>query len=163
MPHSPRSEQSEQTHTSVASALLSLAREDKGRSNTARLRDVFAEVQSALEAGVRRQTVLETLNSRGFKLTLKGFESALYRLRKQSRGASTLQDSTGEAAPTLPPRQPAPSPPHGAAFGACESAAGQANDAVREALTNQQSREEKFSRYSGSSPLSTRLGQKKEL
>lgn len=139
----------------MASALLSLATDGKGRSNTARLRDVFAEVQAALEAGVRRQTILETLNAEGFKLSLKGFESALYRIRKQNREFASPQKSPGAEAP----------PPHPSSQGDLEvagSTAGLANDAVRDALTNQQSREEKFSRYSNSSTLSTRLGQKKE-
>jgi len=158
MTHSPWPKESERGPSSAASALRSLATDGRGRSNTARLRDVFAEVQAALEAGVRRRTILETLNAEGFKLSLKGFESALYRIRKQNRefAAYPQKSPAAEALTSLPhpvgesDRQVARSTP------------GLANNAVREALTNQQSREEKFSRYSNSKTLSTRLGQKKE-
>lgn len=162
MPQTPGPTESEQRANRVASALFALAREDKGRSNTARLRDVFEDVQAALTAGVKRGIVLETLNGHGFNMTLKGFESALYRIRKQKRGETgPLTLATQAAASTsLPPPQNvlADSP---VASGADESS--QANHALREVMTNPNSREEKFSRYSNSSTLSTRLGQKKEF
>lgn len=75
--------------TSVAEALRTLA-DSKSRSETSRLREVFAEVEAALSAGVSRSAILETLHEQDFKMTAKSFESALYRLRKQ-RNAGQLE------------------------------------------------------------------------
>lgn len=148
--------------SSVAGALRALARDDKGRSDTARLRDVFEEVEAALSAGVKRQAILDALNGQGFRMTLKSLESALYRIRKQ-RGKETRVQPTPAA--QTPPTLPVASQPQGTFTSdpvAREAAADTATEAVRDALTNQQSREEKFSRYSTSTTLSKRLGQKKE-
>jgi len=76
---------------SVAEALRTLATSDKSRSETARLRDVFGEVEDALKAGVSRAAILETLHAQGFTMTPKSFESALYRLRKQTQSAPTTK------------------------------------------------------------------------
>ena len=67
----------------VTEVLRSLATGDKNRSETARLRDVFDDVENALQAGVVRTAILEALNAQGFTMTLKSFESALYRIRKE--------------------------------------------------------------------------------
>jgi hypothetical protein len=66
----------------VANALRALAADDKKRTETARLRDVFPDIEAAFEAGVSRADILQTLHDQGFKMTMKSFESALYRLRK---------------------------------------------------------------------------------
>ncbi|MCG9027359.1 hypothetical protein [Laribacter hongkongensis] len=71
------------TKDSVTDALRALATGDKSRSETARLRDIVDEVEAALAAGVSRAAVLEVLNTQGFTMTLKSFESALYRIRKK--------------------------------------------------------------------------------
>lgn len=84
---------------SVADVLRALATGDKARSETARLRDVFDEVEAALSAGVSRAAVLDALHDQGFTMTLKSFESALYRIRKQ-------REKTGQR-PT-PSNQPEP-------------------------------------------------------
>lgn len=102
------------TKTSVADVLRELAKGDKSRSETARLRDVIDEVEAALAAGVSRSAVLDALHGQGFTMTLKSFESALYRIRKQ-RGQGTAgipaapvpaplgHDQTpGETAPAAP-------------------------------------------------------------
>ncbi|MEQ7770327.1 hypothetical protein [Xanthomonas hortorum] len=67
----------------MADVLRELAKGDKSRSETARLRDVIDEVEAAITAGVSRSAVLEALHGQGFTMTLKSFESALYRIRKQ--------------------------------------------------------------------------------
>jgi|GEM_PF-2084650 len=92
---------------SVVDALRTLATSDKSRSETARLRDVFDEVEGALKAGVSRAAILETLHEQGFTMTPKSFESALYRLRRKKGGLHnpTLAGS-GE-----PVRAPAPKSP----------------------------------------------------
>lgn len=84
---------------SVADVLRALATGDKARSETARLRDVFDEVEAALSAGVSRAAVLDALHDQGFTMTLKSFESALYRIRKQ-------REKTGQR--STPSNQPEP-------------------------------------------------------
>lgn len=78
------------TKNSVADVLRELAKGDKSRSETARLIDVTDEVEAALAAGVSRSAVLNALHGQGFTMTLKSFESALYRIRKQ-RGQGTAE------------------------------------------------------------------------
>ncbi len=89
----------------VAEVLLAMAKGDKNRSETARLRDVFAEIEAALNAGVRRAAILEALHGQGFTMTLKSFESALYRIRKQEAktGSPSL---TAPVVPSAPPVSP---------------------------------------------------------
>jgi hypothetical protein len=69
--------------TSIADALRALATDDTARSETARLRDIFDDIEATLSAGVSRAAVLKTLHAQGFTMTAKSFESALYRIRKQ--------------------------------------------------------------------------------
>lgn len=66
----------------VGKAIRALVKSD-AKSETARLRDVLGDVEKALASGVSRGAILETLHTKGFTLSLKGFESALYRLRKE--------------------------------------------------------------------------------
>lgn len=81
---------------SVVDALRALAAGEKSRSETARLRDVFNDVEAALSAGVSRAAILETLHSQGFTMTLKSFESAIYRIRKQrEKKGGGLHNTTG--------------------------------------------------------------------
>lgn len=68
----------------VSEALLSLAN-SSNRSDTARLRDVFDAVESALGAGVSRAAVLAELQKQGLAMTPKSFEGAVYRIRKERR------------------------------------------------------------------------------
>jgi hypothetical protein len=68
---------------SLRDSLVTLASGTQHRSETARLHDVFDEVEAALQAGVRRKAILETLHANGFTMTLRSFESALARLRKR--------------------------------------------------------------------------------
>lgn len=99
----------------VAKSLEELSKSDKNRSDTARLRDIFENVEAAMSAGVSRTAILEILHANGFKLTLASFGSALYRIRhrreknkslapRPSRGAvkkqagAALPDSSGNAA-----------------------------------------------------------------
>ncbi len=58
----------------------------KGRSEAARLRDIFSDVEDALKAGASREAVYETLQRCcGFTMNFKSFIKALYRIRKQRR------------------------------------------------------------------------------
>lgn len=70
------------TQSSLAKELASLAESSQNRSLAARLRDVFPEIEHALQKGVSRGTILEALQSDGMDISMKTFESALYRMRK---------------------------------------------------------------------------------
>ena len=72
------------TNKNLPEALKKLASGNEFRSNTARLRDVFHEVEAAISAGVSRQKIVETLADAGLKMSLKTFEGTLYRIRKKS-------------------------------------------------------------------------------
>lgn len=71
------------TEKDVGEALRSLAKDDSARSETARLRDIFDEVEAALAKGVRREAVLATLHAKGFTMSPAGFKTALQRIRKE--------------------------------------------------------------------------------
>ena len=64
-------------------ALLALAKEDAGRTKTARLREMLDTIEATKRAGVSNARIVETLNAQGFDLTLKTFETTLYRIRKK--------------------------------------------------------------------------------
>ena len=70
----------------VGEALRSLVLDNSTRSETARLRDIFDDVEATLKRGVRRETVLQTLQEKGFTMTLASFKSALQRIRKERTG-----------------------------------------------------------------------------
>ncbi len=65
----------------VALALQKLAQGREHRSKIGRLRSVFLEVQEAQAAGVSNRKIVDELNEQGFGLTLKTFETMLYRIR----------------------------------------------------------------------------------
>lgn len=98
------------TKDSVADVLRALATGDKSRSETARLRDIVNEVEAALAAGVSRVAVLEALNAQGFTMTLKSFESALYRIRKKRTQPAKPAAKLGHDQATEPASQPAQAP-----------------------------------------------------
>ena len=98
------------TKDSVADVLRALATGDKSRWETARLRDIVDEVEAALSAGVSRAAVLEALNAQGFTMTLKSFESALYRIRKKRTQPAKPAAKLGHDQATEPASQPAQAP-----------------------------------------------------
>lgn len=75
----------------IGEALTRLASDTKGRSETARLKDVLPQIEAALAAGVSRAAVLDTLHGQGFKMNMKSFESALYRLRRRQQGPAPTE------------------------------------------------------------------------
>jgi len=76
------------TSKDVSEALRALATGDD-RPETARLRDIIDDVEEAILKGVKREAIVQTLNERGFKMNLKSFESALYRIRLKRREDKT--------------------------------------------------------------------------
>lgn len=87
----------------VSEALLSLAN-SSNRSDTARLRDVFDAVESALGAGVSRAAVLAELQKQGLAMTPKSFEGAVYRIRKERRQDGLPTKRPASVVTTEPPQ-----------------------------------------------------------
>ena len=65
----------------AVSRLRSLASDSARRSKTAVLRDVYVEIETAIEAGVSQVAILEELRILGLEMTQPAFRSALRRLR----------------------------------------------------------------------------------
>ena len=92
----------------ISATLQALARGDN-KPQVARLRDVFDDIDAALAAGVRRADVLAALHEHGFTMSLRTFDSALYRIRKEraaGKGRVPLQgarSSPSGAADSTPP------------------------------------------------------------
>lgn len=78
----------------IKDTLQQLSQDPKNRSDTARLRDIVDDVEKALKAGVKRETVFKALQDNGFeKMSFKSFESALYRIRKERRRVGVIANS----------------------------------------------------------------------
>jgi hypothetical protein len=65
----------------AAERLRRLASDNGKRSKTAQLRDVFLEIEGALEAGVSQGTILAELRAMGLDVNPNTFRSTLRRLR----------------------------------------------------------------------------------
>lgn len=78
----------------LITALRSLAKGSANRTNTARLRGVFGEVEGAIKAGVSVAKVHETLVAKGFTMKFSAFQNALYRIRKEREAAKASEPGT---------------------------------------------------------------------
>lgn len=67
----------------ISARLRALATDDKRRPETARLRDIFDDIEIALNARVPQADVLAELHSLGYSMTLSGFKTAIQRIRKE--------------------------------------------------------------------------------
>lgn len=142
------------TDDGIKAALLALT----AKTKSGQLRELLPLIESKVAAGVRHEDILAALGEHGFSMSMAAYKTTLYRIRKE-------RTNTGEPTairthtPTFPTSQTTPNEPATGDVAAAETG----TEAVRDALTNQQSREEKFARYgSTSNTLSKRLGQKKE-
>jgi len=72
----------------VAKRFHQLAAGDQ-RPDTARLRDIFDDVEVALKAKVPQTVVLAELKSLGLSMTMASFKSALQRIRKERKQKNT--------------------------------------------------------------------------
>lgn len=81
---------------------LHVLAKSKNRSATARIREIFGDIEAAFHAGVRRKDVHKTLNENGFEITLESFELAIYRIRKE-RGEGKKQESPSALVTTSRP------------------------------------------------------------
>lgn len=70
------------------SEILKALAKGKNRSATARLREIFEEIEVALRSGVRRKDVHQVLVENGFAISFASFELAIYRIRK-AKGAGS--------------------------------------------------------------------------
>lgn len=75
----------------IRDSLRALANDDSVRSETARLRDIFDDIEAAIAAGVKIPAILETLHKKGFKMSLAGFRSAIQRIRKEREAHPELK------------------------------------------------------------------------
>ena len=66
-----------------AEAIRQLARSHEARSKIGKLRELYSTIEEARRAGVSNKKIMETLNARGYDLTIKTFESMLHRIRKE--------------------------------------------------------------------------------
>lgn len=83
-----------------------------GRSETSRLRAVLPDIERALAAGVRRQSILDALHQDGFTMSMKTFEKALYRIRKRALKSTPDKTPPGsKTVDTTPQKKPATSDP----------------------------------------------------
>ena len=88
-------------------ALQVLAQGKKGKTETARLRELLPAIEATFRTGVSRQVVFETLKERGFTFSFASFVSTLYYLRKER---TTKAPSLSSPQPTSQPSQPSPKP-----------------------------------------------------
>lgn len=78
----------------LSKKLKELAKSDKARSKSARLRDVYDDVVAAKNAGVPHQDIIDALAAEGLTFTYETFSAALYRIRKKRSGAKAKAPST---------------------------------------------------------------------
>ena len=78
----------------ISEKLQTLAR-GTNRSATARIREIFDQIETALHAGVLRKDVHQALSESGISLSFASFELAVYRIRKE-RGKGVMASSKGE-------------------------------------------------------------------
>ena len=78
----------------AAAALRALASDGSVKSKIGRVRGLMDEIETAQRSGVRNTKIVETLNEKGFGLTLKSFEMMLYRIRKERVFSKSLAATT---------------------------------------------------------------------
>lgn len=78
----------------ISTRLRALASDSTKRTETARLRDVFNDVETTLKAGVSQADVLAELHKSGFTMTMASFKSALQRIRKERKQATQSPSPT---------------------------------------------------------------------
>jgi hypothetical protein len=76
----------------ISEKLKELA-QGKNRSPTARLSEIFDQIEAALGAGVRRKDIYQALADSEFEITFASFELAIHRIRKKrrSQNRSTIE------------------------------------------------------------------------
>ena len=70
-------------NTVIHQQLQTAATQDPTRSQTARLLDYLDSIETALNSGVSRASVIQILSANGFEISLNSFASALRRVRQR--------------------------------------------------------------------------------
>lgn len=84
----------------AAKTLLDMAEAKNGRSMASRIRDLYPEIDKAIKAGVKREAIVEVLHNDGIAVTMKTFESVLYRIRlKEKKLEGKRSESTEKSLP----------------------------------------------------------------
>jgi len=81
---------------SVIDALQVLAKDRENCSNTAKMRTILPEIESTLKAGVSLAQIHKTLRQYGYTFSFRGFQSALYRIRRERHLSEKAQETTRE-------------------------------------------------------------------
>lgn len=85
--------------------LRDLSKKELKRSKAARLRDVISEVELALSKGVKRESIVKTLSENGLNISLKNFDTALYRYRKkQGKPNKAIASNSDNESPVSVPQ-----------------------------------------------------------
>jgi hypothetical protein len=84
----------------------------ENRSATARIREIFEEIEVTLRSGARRKDVHQALKESGIAITFESFELAIYRIRKeigkQKKHTAPKKNSTACVGVPYPPHDPPP-------------------------------------------------------
>jgi hypothetical protein len=92
---------------SIAEALRALASDSENRTKIGRLRELYPDIETAQKAGVSNSKIVETLKAQGLDVTLKTFETMLYRLRKElGKTRKPAQEGTSVIQPASTPAEP---------------------------------------------------------
>lgn len=83
----------------ASEGLRNLASSDSKRSKTAQLRDLLADVEGALAAGVTRAAVVDELGKHGLHMSLATFDSALRRIRSSQAPKRAARPRKGSSSP----------------------------------------------------------------
>lgn len=87
--------------TTLKETLRNLAQDGANRTKIGRLREAFEDIRAAQLAGVSNAKIVDALNAEhGLGLSLKTFETMLYRLRKEA--SATSERKTVPPAPSRP-------------------------------------------------------------
>lgn len=74
---------------SIIDALMALANNLENRSKISQLREIHPHIEVLKRSGLTNAKIVETLNSQGFNLSLKSFETMLYRIREEAKAVAT--------------------------------------------------------------------------
>ncbi|MBR8029911.1 hypothetical protein KDX27_39115 [Burkholderia cenocepacia] len=148
------------TDDGIKAALLALT----AKTKSGQLRELLPLIEAKVAAGVRHEDILAALGQHGFSMSMAAYKTTLYRIRKERAQGGPQTPTQAATAPARTPEVASSGPIVGKPPTAADTPeeTGTQAERVHEALTNQQLRDEKFSKYSSSSTLSKRLGQKKE-
>lgn len=146
---------------SITDSLRALATNDEVRSEIAKIKDIFEDIERTIAAGVKIQAIHETLVEKKFtSMTLPGFRSTIQRIRKE-REVKMGRRSTDKQ-PSVDASQEVGMPASNSAGGEHPPSPQSKNDeaepaaqSLDEALDSKQ-REKKFDKYSSQNPLMKR-------